>query len=129
MSYRAFPLRFSVAATTRHQPASTMATCVVRRGLTQCLSFFLSSPSCYSTNFLTIPRTHNMNLYLKSKLSYLNFKSFVPSQMSHFPATTSCSSCKVVQGRAQWSYVSLIKLHPFCSVSSTDHSFSEVRVK
>ena len=128
MSYAAFPLRFSVAATTRHQPASTMATCAVRR-LTQCLSFFLSSPSCYSTNFFTIPRTHNMNLYLKSKLSYLNFKSFVPSQMSHFAPTMSCGSCKVVQGRAQWSYVSPIKLHPFRSVSSTDHSFSEVRVK
>lgn len=71
-----------------------------------------------------------MNLYLKSKLSYLNFKSFEPSQMCHFPATTSRGSAKVVQGRAQWSYVSpMIKLHPFCSVSSTDHSFSEVRVK
>ena len=74
-----------------------------------------------------------MNLYLKRKLSYLNFKSglksFVPSQMSHFPATTSCGSCKVVQGRAQRSYVSPIKLQPFCSVSSTDHSFSKVRVK
>ena len=128
MCYASFPLRFSVAATTRHQPTSTMATCAVRR-LSQCLSFFLSSPSCYSTNFLTIPRTHNMNLYLKRKLSYLNFKSFVPSQMSDYPATTSCGSCKVVQGRAQWSYVSPIKLHPFCSVSSTDHSFSEVRVK
>lgn len=70
-----------------------------------------------------------MNLYLKSKLSYLNFKSFVLSQMSHFAATTSCGSCKVVQGRTQSSYVSPIKLHPFRSVSSTDHSFSEVRVK
>ena len=70
-----------------------------------------------------------MNLCLKRKLSYLNFKSFVLSQMSDIPATTSWGSCKVVQGRAQWSYVSPIKLHPFCSVSSTDHSFSEVRVK
>lgn len=128
MSYAAFPLCCSVAATTRHQPASTMTTSAVRR-LKQCLSFFLSSPSCYSSNFLTIPRTQNVNLYLKSKLSYLNFKSFVPSQMSDFPATTSCGSCKVVQGRAQWSYVSPIKLHPFRSVSSTDQSFSEVRVK
>ena len=128
MSYAAFPLRFSVAASTRHQPASTMATCAIR-SFTQCLSFFFSSPSCYSTNFFTIPRTPKMNLCLKRKLSYLNFKSFVPSQMSNILATTSCGSFKVVQGRAQRSYVSPIKLHPFCSVSSTDHSFSEVRVK